>query len=106
MCCGSLLAAFGIFVAGGGFSLFEGVLALTRSHREDPLFAYAALGVAFGRGVGARVDLNDKVGASQAGDLADEIDARLSQELALEPYVFIDPTHPSARARSARRAVS
>jgi cation diffusion facilitator family transporter len=43
----SLLAAFGIFVAGGGFSVFEGVLALTRSQQESPLIAYIALAVAF-----------------------------------------------------------
>ena len=38
----SLLAAFGIFVAGGGFSVFEGVLALTRNQQESPLIAYIA----------------------------------------------------------------
>ena len=43
----SLLAAFGIFVAGGGFSVFEGVLSLTRSQQESPLIAYVALAVAF-----------------------------------------------------------
>ena len=43
----SLLAAFAIFVAGGGFSVFEGVLALTRSQQESPLIAYIALAVAF-----------------------------------------------------------
>jgi cation diffusion facilitator family transporter len=43
----SLLAAFGIFVAGGGFSVFEGVLALTRTQQESPLIAYVALAVAF-----------------------------------------------------------
>jgi cation diffusion facilitator family transporter len=43
----SLLAAFGIFVAGGGFSVFEGVLALTRTQHEDPLIAYVALVIAF-----------------------------------------------------------
>ncbi len=43
----SLLAAFGIFVAGGGFSVFEGILALTRSEQESPLIAYIALAVAF-----------------------------------------------------------
>jgi cation diffusion facilitator family transporter len=43
----SLLAAFGIFVAGGGFSIFEGLLALTRSHHESPLVAYVTLAVAF-----------------------------------------------------------
>jgi cation diffusion facilitator family transporter len=43
----SLLAAFGIFVAGGGFSIFEGLLSLSSKHNESPLIAYAALGVAF-----------------------------------------------------------
>jgi cation diffusion facilitator family transporter len=42
----SLLAAFGIFIAGAGFSVFEGLLALTRSGSEKPLVAYAALAVA------------------------------------------------------------
>jgi cation diffusion facilitator family transporter len=43
----SLLAAFGIFVAGAGFSVFEGILSLTRTQQESPLVAYAALAVAF-----------------------------------------------------------
>jgi cation diffusion facilitator family transporter len=43
----SLLAAFGVFVAGGGFSVFEGILALTRNQHESPLIAYVALAVAF-----------------------------------------------------------
>jgi cation diffusion facilitator family transporter len=43
----SLLAAFGIFIAGAGFSIFEGLLALTRSHNEKPLAAYVTLAVAF-----------------------------------------------------------
>jgi cation diffusion facilitator family transporter len=43
----SLLAAFGIFIAGGGFSIFEGLLSLSSKHNESPLIAYAALGVAF-----------------------------------------------------------
>lgn len=42
----SLLAAFGIFIAGGGFSIFEGLLALTRSQNEHPLVAYVTLAVA------------------------------------------------------------
>ena len=47
----SLLAAFGIFIAGAGFSVFEGLLALGREHSENPLIAYlvlAAAGVAEG----------------------------------------------------------
>jgi cation diffusion facilitator family transporter len=41
----SLLAAFGIFVAGGGFSVFEGVLSLSRPD-HNPMVAYVVLGVA------------------------------------------------------------
>jgi cation diffusion facilitator family transporter len=44
----SLLAAFGIFVAGAGFSVFEGIHAMTRSHQhENPLIAYVVLAVSF-----------------------------------------------------------
>jgi cation diffusion facilitator family transporter len=43
----SLLAAFGIFIAGAGFSIFEGLLTLSSKHSENPLWAYVALGVAF-----------------------------------------------------------
>ena len=42
----SLLAAFGIFVAGGGFSVFEGVLSMRRAD-HDPGLAYVVLAVAF-----------------------------------------------------------
>ena len=41
----SLLAAFGIFVAGAGFSIFEGVLALGHRSSDSPLLAYVVLGV-------------------------------------------------------------
>jgi cation diffusion facilitator family transporter len=41
----SLLAAFGIFVAGGGFSIFEGILSMSSTARESPLWAYVALAV-------------------------------------------------------------
>jgi cation diffusion facilitator family transporter len=43
----SLLAAFGIFVAGGGFSIFEGILALHSTGEENAIAAYIALAVAF-----------------------------------------------------------
>jgi cation diffusion facilitator family transporter len=43
----SLLAAFGIFIAGAGFSVFEGVLALGRSGRSpDAIVGYVVLAVA------------------------------------------------------------
>jgi divalent metal cation (Fe/Co/Zn/Cd) transporter len=52
--------------------------------------------------VGARVALNDEVGANQAEDLADEIDRRLSENLPLQPHVFIDPTQaPASEAHAA-----
>jgi cation diffusion facilitator family transporter len=42
----SLLAAFGIFVAGAGFSVFEGILALTRPDQgKDALVGYIVLAV-------------------------------------------------------------
>lgn len=43
----SLLAAFGIFIAGAGFSVFEGILALTHSGKESATVAYITLAVAF-----------------------------------------------------------
>lgn len=44
----SLLAAFGIFIAGAGFSVFEGVLAIMEGHHhESPFVSYIVLGVAF-----------------------------------------------------------
>jgi cation diffusion facilitator family transporter len=44
----SLLAAFGIFVAGAGFSVFEGLLALRRSGSHDSFtVAYIVLGISF-----------------------------------------------------------
>lgn len=44
----SLLAAFGIFVAGAGFSIFEGVLAIVRGGRPaQPAVAYIVLAVSF-----------------------------------------------------------
>jgi cation diffusion facilitator family transporter len=42
----SLLAAFGIFIAGAGLSIFEGVLALGHEGGQNPLLAYVVLAVA------------------------------------------------------------
>src|SRR6266513_3694370 len=42
----SLLAAFGIFIAGAGFSVFEGLLALRHGGEENPTIAYIVLAVA------------------------------------------------------------
>jgi cation diffusion facilitator family transporter len=43
----SLLSAFGIFIAGAGFSLFEGVLALRGESEGSPVLAYVVLAVSF-----------------------------------------------------------
>jgi cation diffusion facilitator family transporter len=43
----SLLAAFGIFIAGAGFSVFEGLLELRRGGGHDFAIAYVVLAVAF-----------------------------------------------------------
>jgi cation diffusion facilitator family transporter len=45
----SLLSAFGIFVAGAGFSVFEGILTLRQgaAHEGSPLLAYVVLAVSF-----------------------------------------------------------
>lgn len=44
----SLLSAFGIFIAGAGFSIFEGILALRRPEAEgSPVLAYAVLAGSF-----------------------------------------------------------
>jgi cation diffusion facilitator family transporter len=42
----SLLAAFGIFIAGAGFSIFEGLLALRHENSGSPLLAFLVLAVA------------------------------------------------------------
>jgi len=42
----SLLAAFGIFIAGAGFSIFEGLLALRHENSGSPLLAYLVLAAA------------------------------------------------------------
>jgi cation diffusion facilitator family transporter len=42
----SLLAVFGIFIAGAGFSVFEGLLALRGGSTGNPLIAYVVLAVA------------------------------------------------------------
>ncbi len=42
----SLLAAFGIFIAGAGFSIFEGLLALGHKSSGSPLLAYLVLAAA------------------------------------------------------------
>jgi cation diffusion facilitator family transporter len=71
----SLLAAFGIFIAGAGFSVFEGVLALSRQGRaSDALIAFGVLAVA---GVAEGISLARALGQVRA-------EARASRESVAE----------------------
>jgi divalent metal cation (Fe/Co/Zn/Cd) transporter len=47
--------------------------------------------------VGARIDLDNDLSASDAEALADRIDSRLAQMLPVSPHVFLDPTRRSER---------
>jgi len=87
----SLLAAFGIFIAGAGFSVFEGVLALRRAGGENPLIAYLALavsGVAEGSSlVRAIVQLRSEARRGNS-DLLDQV--RNSPDTTLKAALFED----------------
>ena len=48
--------------------------------------------------VGARIDLSDDISAGQAEKIADRIDSRLAEKLAVVPHVFLDPTGRSGGA--------
>jgi cation diffusion facilitator family transporter len=89
----SLLAAFGIFIAGAGFSVFEGVLALRHGGTESPLIAYAALavsGVAEGTSlVRVLVQLKSEARHSDA-DMLDHV--RSSPDTTVKTALFEDTT--------------
>ncbi len=100
----SLLAAFGIFVAGAGFSVFEGILALGRTANSHDTAGPRGAGVTdlvdlrtmhLGPDrliVAARVSLDGNIDGDDAENLADRLDRRLAEILPLTPLVFIDPT--------------
>jgi divalent metal cation (Fe/Co/Zn/Cd) transporter len=56
--------------------------------------------------VAARVAFDDDISADRAEDLADSIDAGLSDQLPLTPHVFLDPTQlrPAAAPADTARA--
>lgn len=88
----SLLAAFGIFVAGAGFSVFLGVLAIVHGGRpEDPFVAYLVLAVAF-VAEGASFDQALRQLRKEAGErdrgLLDHI--RRSPDLTVKAALFED----------------
>ncbi len=87
----SLLAAFGIFIAGAGFSVFEGLLALGQGGREDPLIAYLVLafaGVAEGTSL-ARVLLQFR-GEARRNDLKVLDQMRSSPDTTVKATLFED----------------
>ena len=87
----SLLAAFGIFIAGAGFSIFEGLLALSREHSANPLIAYLVLataGLAEGTSL-ARVVVQYRREARRSHtDLLDEV--RRSPDMTVKTALFED----------------
>jgi cation diffusion facilitator family transporter len=88
----SLLAAFGIFVAGAGFSVFEGILAITHpDHGQSVLIGYVVLAVA---GVAEFISfmraLNQTRGEARQGQesLADHL--RRSADTTVKAALFED----------------
>ncbi|MFL6053464.1 MAG: cation diffusion facilitator family transporter [Actinoallomurus sp.] len=88
----SLLAAFGIFVAGAGFSVFEGVLAMTRPHgHEDPLVAYIVLAISFvaeGISFARAVRQMRQEAGDQGRDVLDHV--RRSPDMTVKAALFED----------------
>jgi cation diffusion facilitator family transporter len=89
----SLLAAFGIFIAGAGFSVFEGVMSLTRPAKGDILVAFLALalaGIAEGTSfIRAFIQLRHE--AMDAGESIGQR-ARTSPDTTLRTALFEDST--------------
>jgi len=87
----SLLAAFGIFVAGAGFSVFEGVLALRHGHSGNPLLAYVVLGVsALAEGTSLVRVLIQFRGEARRGDMEVLDHVRSSPDTTVKATLFED----------------
>ena len=87
----SLLAAFGIFVAGAGFSIFEGVLALRHGHSDNPLLAYVVLGVsALAEGTSLARVLVQLRGEARRGDKEVLDHVRASPDTTVKAALFED----------------
>jgi cation diffusion facilitator family transporter len=87
----SLLAAFGIFIAGAGFSVFEGLLELHRSGDHDFRIAYVVLAVAFAaEGTSLMRAYRQVRGEARASDtrLVDHI--RSSPDITVKAALFED----------------
>ena len=87
----SLLAAFGIFVAGAGFSVFEGVLALRHGNSENPLIAYVVLAVsALAEGTSLARVLVQLRGEARRGDKEVLDHVRASPDTTVKAALFED----------------
>jgi cation diffusion facilitator family transporter len=87
----SLLAAFGIFIAGAGFSVFEGVLALRHGHGENPLLAYVVLAVsALAEGTSLVRVIVQLRGEARRGDMEVLDHVRSSPDMTVKAALFED----------------
>jgi cation diffusion facilitator family transporter len=87
----SLLAAFGIFVAGAGFSVFEGVLELHRSGDHDFLIAYIVLAVSLAAEGTSLIRAYRQVhGEARAGDLRLVDHVRSCPDITVKAALFED----------------
>jgi cation diffusion facilitator family transporter len=98
----SLLAAFGIFIAGAGFSIFEGVLALRHGGSESPVIAYAALGAsAIAEGTSLVRVLIQLRGEARRGSTAVLDHVRTSPDTTVKTALFEDTTAMAGLALAA-----
>jgi cation diffusion facilitator family transporter len=90
----ALLAAVGIFVAGGGFSIFEGVLTIARGGRPaGAVFAFAVLAIAFvAEGSALLRALRQVRGEADAGGRTLPQQIRHSPDTTLRAVLFEDAT--------------
>ncbi len=87
----SLLAAFGIFVAGAGFSVFEGLLALGRGGDHNPTIAYVVLAAAFiAEGTSFVRAVTQVRGAARSRDLGLLDHVRTSPDTTVKAALFED----------------
>jgi cation diffusion facilitator family transporter len=87
----SLLAAFGIFIAGAGFSVTEGVLALRRGGEHSATIAYVVLGVAFAaEGISFRRAVMQTRAEARSRDATIREHLRQSPDTTVKTAVFED----------------
>ncbi|MGC1288878.1 MAG: cation diffusion facilitator family transporter, partial [Streptosporangiaceae bacterium] len=89
----SLLAAFGIFIAGAGFSVFEGLLTLRHGGGHSFTVAYIVLGVAFvAEGISLVRAYHQVRGEARSSDTQLIEHVRGSRDTAVKTALFEDST--------------